>query len=279
MTMAKKEGIQRKSSPQKRKKRSGKKKKQVRISIWIVIAALTLLAALVSLPYMKNGSPEKKGARIPPGAFIYGIDISYYQDKVEWDSLMVMTDAKGRTISSITHAKDVRPVSYVLIKATEGVSMKDRMFSSHWKEAEKKNVRRGAYHFFRSSKDPLQQAGHFIETVGNLRYKDLPPVLDIETIHKGCSREELNSKALIWLKEVESHYGRKPIVYSGASFIEDMLCEEIKSGYPIWVAHYGTERPECSRWDFWQVTDRAVVHGIKGNVDLSVCSPEVLENI
>jgi GH25 family lysozyme M1 (1,4-beta-N-acetylmuramidase) len=269
--MAKKEGIQRKSSPQKRKKRSGKKKKQVRISIWIVIAALTVLAALVSLPYMKNGSPEKKGARIPPGAFSYGIDISYYQDKVECDSLMVMTDAKGRTISSITHAKDVRPVSYVLIKATEGVSMKDRMFSSHWKEAEKKNVRRGAYHFFRSSKDPLEQAGHFIETVGNLRYKDLPPVLDIETIHKGCSREELNSKALIWLKEVESHYGRKPIVYANPHYLKNILSPQITQNYPIWVANYEVSRPSYKRWHMWQFTDRALVKGV-GSVDLNVMS-------
>ena len=277
--MAKKEGTQRKSPPESRKKKPRKKKKQIRISIWCVITALFVLFCLVCLPYIKNGRPERRGAKVPTGVFSYGIDISHYQNRIEWDSLMVMTDAKGRTISSITHAKDVRPVSYVLIKATEGANMKDRMFDSHWKEAERKNIRRGAYHFFRSSKDPLVQAEHFIETVGNLRYKDIPPVLDIETIHKGCSKKELNEKALKWLRKVESHYGRKPIVYSGASFIEDMLCDEIKSSYPIWVAHYGTERPECSEWDFWQVTDKAVVHGIRGNVDLSVCPPEVLEKM
>ena len=277
--MAKKAGTQRKSPAKSRKKKSGKKKKQVKISIWYVITALLVLIGLVCLPYMKNGRPDRTGARVPSGAFSYGIDISHYQDRIEWDSLMVMTDAKGRTISSITHAKDVRPVSYVLIKATEGANMKDRMFDSHWKEAEKKNIRKGAYHFFRSSKDPLLQARNFIETTGNLRHKDLPPVLDIETIHKGCSKKELNEKALKWLRKVESHYGRKPIVYSGASFIEDILCDEIKSCYPIWVAHYGTERPACSEWDIWQFTDKAVVHGIRGHVDLSVCPPKVLENL
>ena len=103
-----------------------------------------------------------------------------------------------------------------------------------------------------------------------MRIKDLPPLLDIETIHLGCSKELLNQRALQWLKAVEDHYGKKPMVYASSSFIKDHLSKEITDNYPIWVAHYGKERPGRDNWVWWQFTDKAVVKGVPGLVDLSV---------
>ena len=176
----------------------------------------------------------------------------------------------------IAAAKEIKPVSFVFIKATEGISLKDRHFTKNWKNADETGIRKGAYHFFRSSKDPSGQADNFIKTVGDISSDDLPPVLDIETIHKGCSKEELNRRALIWLKKIEQHYGRKPIVYSPASFINDILSEEIKENYPIWVAHYRSDRPDAEKWDLWQCTDKGVIYGIKGMTDISVCTTDAL---
>ena len=146
-------------------------------------------------------------------------------------------------------------------------------------QCRKAGIRKGAYHFFRSSKDPVQQAKLFIRTVGNIGQDDLPPVLDIETIHKGCSRETLNSRALTWLKEVEKHYGRKPVVYSSAYFIRDILSKEIKEHYPIWVAHYEKDTPMHEGWHIWQFSDKAVVYGIEGYVDLNISTPAQLEKL
>lgn len=262
-----------------RKKRR-KKVRKIHMNIWIAIAILLLIGLCISWPAIRHRSHnEDKGEAVPKGAYVLGIDISHFQPEVEWDSLIVMTDGSRRTMKSMSKAKDIRPVSFVFIKATEGSSMKDKHFRKHWKEAEKRDMRRGAYHFFRSSKDPKQQAENFIKTVGSLRYKDLPPVLDIETIHSGCSYKTLNDKALTWLRIIETHYGRKPIIYSSASFIEDILCDDIKQNYPIWVAHYGVESPRYKDWDLWQFTDKAVVHGIDGYVDLNACSAETLENL
>ena len=157
--------------------------------------------------------------------------------------------------------------------------MKDKHFNTHWKNAGKHDIRRGAYHFFRSSKDAKQQAMHFIQTVGPLSKEDLPPVLDIETIHKGCSRKTLNEKALTWLRTVESHYGRKPIIYSSAAFIERNLYKEIRENYPIWVAHYGAPRPRCDKWHIWQFADNATVYGIAGEVDLNVTTEQTLRKL
>ena len=265
-------------------KRRKKRRKPIKIKVTAyvlsaVFVVLLALAALIAKPYFKERHIIDKGAAVPSGYYCYGIDISRYQSYIEWDKIKVLTDAQGRSTNSVNQAKDIRNVSYVFIKATEGNSFKDKYFKKHWKNAGNSGIRRGAYHFFRSSKDAETQARHFIRTVGELSADDLPPVLDIETIHKGCSYKTLNDKALIWLKTVEKHYGRKPIVYSSATFINDILCKEIKENYPIWVAHYGAPAPRCPRWHIWQFADDAVVYGIDGYVDLNVTTEQILNSL
>lgn len=267
---------------QKRKspgKGRSKKKKQISISIWAVCAVLLGLCVWIIWPYLSDKSSPDRGDPVPKGTYCYGIDISHYQENIQWDSLMVLTDGARRTIRSKIAAKDIKPVSFVFIKATEGSSMKDRNFKRNWMEAEERHIPKGAYHFFRSSKSGESQAKNFIRTVGDIRPDDLPPVLDIETIHRGCSHNTLNDRALDWLRIVSEHYGRKPVIYSSASFIDNILSDEIKKNYPIWVAHYGKDRPECDRWHIWQFTDKAVVYGIEGYTDLNVCSAGLLESL
>ena len=250
-----------------------KKKRKIKLSPWMAagVAAVLLIGVFLLFHRWPAGADAERGAKVPPGTWRYGIDISHNNaGRIVWDSLFVMTDSRRRTVRDPYTAKDIKPVSFVFIKATEGASFKDKDFKNNWKEAGKTDLMRGAYHFFRSSKDGEVQARNFISTVGDLRFRDLPPVLDIETIHFGCSRELLNQRALQWLKAVEKRYGRKPIVYASSSFIKDNLDKEISGNYPIWVAHYEKDRPDFEGWTWWQFTDRAVVKGVPGEVDLSV---------
>lgn len=261
------------------RKKSKKRKNTIRALIKaFTIAFLVAIAASAAWLYLRQSHPDK-GAKIPEGDYIFGIDVSKYQSDINWKDLKILVDENGITTGSLNEAKETKRISYVFIKATEGTSLVDKCFKNHWKKARQANIRRGAYHFFRSSKDPEKQAQLFIKTVGKLSKDDLPPVLDIETIHDGCSNKVLNDKALIWLRTVEKHYGRKPIVYSNASFINNNLSKEIKDNYPIWVAHYKTHRPRCNRWHIWQFTDQAIVFGIEGNVDVNVTTREFLESI
>lgn len=259
------------------KKTGGRKRKsrirRIRLGPWTTIASAGTIVLSIFLIFhnWKSDPDVETGARVPQGSWRYGIDISHNNEgRIVWDSLYVMTDSKGRTVRDPYKAKEIRPVSFVFIKATEGAAFKDRDFNENWKNAGRSTLRRGAYHFFRSSKDGEIQARNFISTVGELRFKDLPPVLDIETIHRGCTRKLLNERALQWLRTVEKHYGRKPIVYANSSFIKDNLDSEIRDNYEIWVAHYQKDFPEYDGWTWWQFTDRAVVKGVPGRVDLNV---------
>lgn len=243
------------------------------IGVWtaVGIAASVILALAVMFISQGGGGGHETGAKVPPGDWRYGIDISHHNaGDIVWDSLYVLTDKRGKTIRDHHLAKDIRPVSFVFIKATEGVSMVDKDFKRNWQDAGRSGLRRGAYHFFRSSKDGEAQARLFIKTVGDLRFKDLPPVLDIETIHRGGSMKKLNEEALKWLETIEGHYGKKPIVYTGSSFARDWLSKRITDNYLVWIAHYEKDRPDFDGWTFWQFTDKAVVKGVPGPVDLSV---------
>ena len=270
----KKAGAQKaRTSPAKRPRRKKRKPKKVNIGVWtaVGIAASVILALAVMFISQGGGGGHETGAKVPPGDWRYGIDISHHNaGDIVWDSLYVLTDKRGKTIRDHHLAKDIRPVSFVFIKATEGVSMVDKDFKRNWQDAGRSGLRRGAYHFFRSSKDGEAQAKLFIKTVCDLRFKDLPPVLDIETIHRGGSMKKLNEEALKWLETIEGHYGKKPIVYTGSSFARDWLSKRITDNYPVWIAHYEKDRPDFDGWTFWQFTDKAVVKGVPGPVDLSV---------
>lgn len=256
-----------------RKPASGKKKKQAQRKLnlpwWVVGAVLAAVALAISVPYWIEAGDHSVGASVPEGYLHYAVDLSHHNKDIQWDSLRVVIDHKGRTSKDILRSREIHPVSRVFLKATEGVSMKDDRFDEYWAQAARVGISRGAYHFFRTSTDPLLQAQNYISAV-TLAHADLDPVLDLETIHSGCTPEELNRKALIWLKAVEAHYGRKPMVYTNDKFALDFLSADITEHYPLWIARYNSAPPLTPGWSSWQFSDKAVVYGIRGYVDLSV---------
>jgi lysozyme len=251
--------------PARRKKASRKWK----VSPWLVAGLVLLVAAGVLAPYIRYGRFASEGATVPDGARSFCVDLSHHNTGIVWDSLKVVVDRTGHTTKDLLRAKSVFPVSSVILKATEGEKFTDRRFNEYWEEAGKRDFPRGAYHFFRSSRHPEKQAQHYISQV-KLRHSDLPPVLDVETMHEGCTKQELNEKVLVWLRTVEKHYGRTPIVYTSDSYARDILSPEITQRYPMWIARYNRNEPKFKPWTMWQFTDKAVLYGASGYVDLSV---------
>ena len=246
-----------------------KAKKKFKVSPWLVAGLLLIVFAGVAYPYIRYGRFASSGASVPPGAHAFCVDLSHHNTGIVWDSLKVVVDRRGNTSKDLLNAKSVYPVTTVILKATEGLKFKDRKYDEYWDEAGQRSYTRGAYHFFRSSKDPAKQAQNYIAKV-KLRHSDLPPILDVETIHEGCTKEELNDKVLAWLRAVEAHYGRTPIVYTSDSFARDILSPAVTEHYPMWIARYNIQQPRFNDWMMWQFTDKAVLYGASGYVDLSI---------
>lgn len=199
---------------------------------------------------------EDFGIEIPTNFQIHGIDVSKYQQRINWEAVKAM------------RAEDVK-IGFVFIKATEGLGNMDQQFRRNWKHAKEAGMPRGAYHFFIAPKSGAEQAENFIRRV-ELEKGDLPPVLDVEQTY-GVSNSRLRSEVKAFLDRLEAHYGVKPIIYTNVDFYNRHLKDEFDS-YPLWVAHYlKKDRPRIARnWAFWQYSETGRVSGIRGKVDFNV---------
>ena len=265
-----------KSKVRKGKRAKKKARRELKVDGRSAIAASVLALALAIIPLaVRYTSKGDTGDPVPEGRYRYCLDISHHNGgRIEWDSLLVITNRSGRTCSEIGEASDAVRPSFIFIKATEGANFTDRRFRKNWEEAgERAWLRRGAYHFYRSGTDPVKQAEHFLKTTGTLSHGDLPPMLDVETMGPGCTKAELNEGVRLWLETVSAATGRTPIIYTPDSYANDILSSEITGKYPVWAAHYRVKQPKFGNWKMWQFTDNAIVHGIKGKADLSVVSP------
>lgn len=195
---------------------------------------------------------------IPTGYQIHGIDVSKYQNIINWKEIKTM-DVNGIKIG------------FVFIKATEGVGSVDNQFRRNWLKSEEQNLCKGAYHFFIAGKNGRRQAANFIEIV-NLKKGDLPPVIDIEKSF-GVSSAEIKKEVTDWLSVVENYYNVKPIIYTNIDFYNRYLQKDF-AAYPIWIAHYLQPiKPRIDhKWVFWQHSESGRVNGIKAPVDFNVFS-------
>jgi lysozyme len=202
------------------------------------------------------------GIRVPPYR-VHGIDISSYQEKINWKSL-----------ASMREGKDSIAISFVFIKATEGKTWRDKYFQRNWDETRKHNIIRGAYHYYKPNIYSGDQAKNFIKTV-KLKKGDLPPVLDIEEIGKhGVKNMRKGIKN--WLNIVEKHYGVKPIIYTNYNFYHKYLSGKEFRGYKLWVAHY-TNQPKVGKWTFWQYSAKGIIKNINSKIAFSVLNDTVAD--
>ena len=196
------------------------------------------------------------GIDLPANYPIHGIDVSRYQQQIDWKAVKRMED------------KNVK-IGFAFIKATEGLSSVDRNFRKNWFNAKQATVPRGAYHFFISSKSGKAQAENFIENV-SLSAGDLPPVLDVETAN-GASAGDIQQRIKDWLLAVEKQFKVKPVIYTNIDFYEHFLAGKFEE-YPLWVAHYLVkDKPRIARkWTLWQHSEKGRVNGIDAFVDFNV---------
>jgi len=193
----------------------------------------------------------------PEGYDIRGIDISHYQENVDWARL------RNAQVGDV-------PIRFVISKATEGEKMIDENFSDNFYRARENELIRGAYHYYIPSIDPVKQAKFYLKQV-HLEPGDLPPILDIEDRgSKPLSQFQKDVKK--WLDTVEAEVGCKPIIYTGYKFMVDYLStDDTFKKYPYWIAHYYVkELTYTGDWIMWQYTDCGHVNGIKGYVDFDI---------
>lgn len=189
--------------------------------------------------------------KLAPAAYLLGVDVSHHNGTVDWPKLK----AAG--------------VVFAYCKASEGTRLTDAFFRQNVKQARDQGILVGAYHFFRSNLAGTAQAGHFLDQGVKL---DLPPALDWET-HDILDKNLAASRAKEWLDNVAWATGRRPVVYTSPSFIDETGNPDWVVRYPLWLAHYETEQPRVPQpwrtWVLWQFTEQRKFPGLPGHFDLN----------
>jgi lysozyme len=185
-----------------------------------------------------------------------GIDVSEYQGEIDWQAV---ADSG---------------VSFCFVKCSEGAESGDPMFASNWAAMKSVGIIRSAYHFFVASKDPVVQANNFLRRTQKVwENSDLPPVLDLEKTYF-LNPSSVLDRAQIWLNTVEKALGRQPILYTFPNFWDEGLGNTSRfSNYPLWIAHYETNKPWVpggwKDWVFHQYSESGSTPGIEGDCDLN----------
>ena len=208
---------------------------------------------------------------------VYGIDISRYQHEVkgrvhpiDWNRLRITYLAKDRPVQGEVDY----PVSYVYIKSTQGDNIINRYYQNDSRQARKRGIPVGSYHFFSTKVSGARQAEYFLKHT-NIQPDDLPPMLDVEPSNHRVAKmggdKELVRQMKIWLNIVEKATGKRPLIYSYQKFIDEHLAEadDLLQDYPVWVARYGEYKPYY-RLLHWQLSPTGRVTGIEGEVDINV---------
>ncbi|KAJ9479049.1 hypothetical protein PHBOTO_002527 [Pseudozyma hubeiensis] len=207
-------------------------------------SATALVGTVAALLSCVQAAPLEKRA------YVDGFDVSRYQPNA---------DMSG------AYASGAR---FVVIKATEGTSVKSSTFSSQYNAATNAGLIRGAYHFARpDASSGSAQANYFLNNGGGWSSdgRTLPGALDLESSSGVATCYGLSQSQMVsWISDFGNTYhaatGRYPMLYTGAGWWNQCVASSaFASNYALWVANYGVSSPKIptgfNYWSFWQYGD------------------------
>ena len=255
----------------------------------------------------KLSAPEVLIDLLGPGGRIHGTDVSRWQHPGDKPIDFVKMYSAG--------------IRFVMIKASDTRDDADALslkyLLSDRAGAQAAGLYTGYYHYailpnttdreavIRDAKAQAQKTIWRLSSMGGYTEKDLPYALDLENncvAVSGSSCTKYAQKSLVtlwaetWLDTMRDATGRKPILYSYPTFLEQaMVRSEKLRQYPLWLAQYGVNpadpvaqpgqkifgcfvhswtSSDCSSlWQIWQYTSCGIgeKYGVaSARVDLNV---------
>ncbi len=203
-----------------------------------------------------------------------GIDVSKWQGKIDW----ARVKAQGIDFAVIR----------IGFRGENGKIYKDEYADYNIQQADKAGVLVGVYFFSTAvSIDEASEEARWVkENIKNYPIS-LPVVYDCEGFNKGDSRmykltaAQKTDNALSFIKEIKAA-GYEAMFYASKSDLQGSFqTERIEKAAKIWVAHFDgkiyptAQNPDYSgKYSMWQYTNKGVVEGVTGDVDLVVSYEE-----
>jgi len=184
-----------------------------------------------------------------------GIDVSRWQGDIDWK--------KVKTVG----------IEFTIIQAGYGreLSQKDEKFERNYSGCKAAGVPCGAYWYsYATSEDEARkEAAVCIEVLKGKQF-EYPVYYDVEEQRiLSLGRDKVSAIIKAFCGELEKA-GYFVGIYMSAYPLGNLVSEEVRSRYAVWVAHYGVTKPCYSgAYGIWQKSSTGTLPGISGNVDLN----------
>ncbi len=183
---------------------------------------------------------------------IKGIDVSVHNGRINFEQLKADS------------------ISFVIIKASEGTTLRDKKYRHNHRMATKSGMKVGAYHYFRKGSDGEAQARNFLRAVKGT-HVDMPLIIDVEDW--GNDRNVADSTALdnlVMMVHYLNQKGAGTMIYTNGDGYKKYYLNALEH-LPLWLCSF--KEPETlvstghviQQYSHWGSVD-----GIKGEVDLNV---------
>lgn len=209
-----------------------------------------------------------------------GIDVSLYQGKIDWqkvkssgiDFAFIRVGYRGYGVSS---------------DGTDGKLIKDSRYVENVQGALNAGIDVGVYFVTQAinEQEAIQEANFVLNLVKgyNITY---PIVVDTETSSHptgngradNLSVEQRTQNIKTFCETIE-RAGYTPMIYANKWWLDGNLDMNSLSKYQVWLAHYTGAKPDNpyekpsdykGKYSIWQYTDKGIIDGIEGYVDMNI---------
>lgn len=197
--------------------------------------------------------PEKNGS----SEMIYGIDVSYCQQDVDWN----VVKETG--------------VEFAIIRCgflrTDGTLEIDDKFHSHINGAVKSGMNTAVYvySYVESVEGAAYGAKQVLDLIEPYDIKFVAFDIEYEPFYLSSSKSTNTSITRSFLEEIKSSK-KTPVLYASKDFLKNNLEESELSECDKWVAQYNHENTYDGEWQIWQYSSSGTVEGISEAVDINM---------
>lgn len=222
--------------------------------------------------YDWNNIQEKKGLKYyrdeAGNTSRIGIDISYFQDSVDWEKV------RNAGVDFVILRMGFRGYSEA------GNLVVDEKFHQYIREAQAAGLDTGVYFFSQAiNEEEAVEEAEFVYRQCKDYELACPVVFDTEKIKGDAARtdmlqpEELTDITIAFCEKIKEH-GGEPMIYANAKWLTTKLQLERLTDYPVWYADYQEKPLYPYEFEMWQYTESGQIDGIEGNVDFNIWFPK-----
>ena len=186
-----------------------------------------------------------------------GIDVSEIQGNINW---------KNVALSNI---------DFAMIRATYGSSGVDDQFINNMNNIKDTDISVGAYHQSNAQNvnEAVSEAYHFLETIRPYKFS-YPLALNIESEIAMNIGKEFFTNIIISFFDILKKSGYDVLLYASQEMIDNYIDMSKLEDAKIWLADLTSNVSERLPLDpnvaIWQYSNRGVIRGISGNVNLDI---------